>query len=100
MDDEVAKESRKYGTQTGVDGNEVIQKNLWAENGPAQVLFLLFFFLTKYISMPSTTKQKRDTLKNCSVFWEKKPLTQIFTFLTIILLLNAELTCHVDKKHF
>lgn len=30
------------------------------------------FFLTKYISMPSTTKQKRDTLKNCSVFWEKK----------------------------
>lgn len=100
MDDEVAKELRKYGTQTGVDGNEVIQKNLWAENGPAQVLFLLFFFLTKYISMPSTTKQKRDTLKNCSVFWEKKPLTQIFTFLTIILLLNAELTCHVDKKHF
>lgn len=46
------------------------------------------FFLTKYISMPSTTKQKRDTLKNCSVFWEKKPLTQIFTFLTIILLLT------------
>lgn len=44
MDDEVAKELRKYGTQTGVDGNEVIQKNLWAENGPAQVLFLLFFF--------------------------------------------------------
>lgn len=99
MDDEVAEESRKYGIQTGVDGNEVIQKNLWAENDPAQVLFLLFF-LTKYISMPSTTKQKRDTLKNCSVFWEKKPLTQIFTFLTIILLLNAELTCHVDKKHF
>lgn len=101
MDDEVAKESRKYGTQTGVDGNEVIQKNQWAEKWPcASFVSVVVFFLTKYISMPSTTKQKRDTLKNCSVFWEKKPLTQIFTFLTIILLLNAELTCHVDKKHF
>lgn len=100
MDDEVAEESRKYGTQTGVNGNEVIQKNLWAEKWPCASFVSVVFFLTKYISMPSTTKQKRDTLKNCIVLWEKKPLTQIFTFLTIILLLNAELTCHVDKKHF
>lgn len=58
------------------------------------------FFLTKYISMPSTTKQKRDTLKNCSVFWEKKtPDTNIHVsyYHSVI---NAELTCHVDKKHF
>lgn len=44
MDDEVAEESRKYGTQTGVDGNEVIQRIYEQKNGPAQVLFLLFFF--------------------------------------------------------
>lgn len=101
MDDEVAKESRKYGTQTGVDGNEVIQKNQWAEKWPcASFVSVVVFFLTKYISMPSTTKQKRDTLKNCSVFWEKKtPDTNIHVsyYHSVI---NAELTCHVDKKHF
>lgn len=45
MDDEVAEESRKYGTQTGVDGNEVIQKNLGAGKWPcASFVSVVFFF--------------------------------------------------------